>query len=532
MPELSYLLSPSDRAKLSMQVGIPLGDGRMMRGGRVLSATDAANAEATRARTAAFSQQTGQYADRSANVNPNQAGAQAYARYMQGAAPQAGQMGQVRQPSATAGQVAGPQPAADILNRARLMAQYQGQGVNAPQPAAPQPPPGIQMAVGPNISTAPTYLPYGSIGAQRASGEYTVDTGSGAPATFASEQAARQNYLFPASGAPTGQLIAPQTDIQPIPEAPGPGATAPTSAIQPAATRAQPVPGFLGGGYTPQQINAMAPEQRSALVAFNAEQAEARAPQEVKLQTARSQDAAGNPIEVSYDQFGREISRGPVRPTASTTINTGAGGETEAEKVVGKDEGEKFVGLADSAERAAEATANLDKVRQLYASGAYSGPGANVATRLKQIGATLGLVDAASAATQDELQAELAKGVLTSTKEFFKGMGALSNLEGAKAESAVANLSRTPEGNLRILEWQNANAPTIIEGNRLKEEARAAGKSISEANAIARKFMRANYKKLSSIPASPAASAQPAGTESAAAPSASPDIEAILNKYR
>ena len=556
MADLFSTLSPRDRQNLGRNLGITLPDGRKFKNGVLISAQDAANTEGTRARDAAFSLQTGPYG-RQDGPNPNEAGAKAYAQYMglpaNGASPAGGAKGQQAQAvsgASGAAPVAGqPSPYEDLLNRARLGQATYNSGKAAPisgtpsvQPnaglpsATPIPPSAPSKAGGTATFTMPDGVErvYGGIGGDGIRRDFPSGSsvsGGQSPAMLPIPQPYNPNasasYTRPDGTTRTlnaqdlGNL--PPTQGFGFPESPASADQQATYARQLAAPtngiNGAPAPDLLRPRSV-EEINAMSPVQRAALVQFTNEQKAANAPKEVKVQSYRSQDAKGNPIEVSVDQYGREVGKGPVRPTSTTNIISEKG-EGEAEKVVGKAEGEFFTGLAESADKAAEATSNLEKIRTLYGENAYSGPLATTATKLKQIGATLGIIDANSAATQDQLQAELAKGVLTSTKEFFKGMGALSNLEGAKAESAVANLSRTPEGNLRILEWQNANAPTIIEGNRLKEAARAEGKSITEANSIARKFMRENYKKLSEIKAdstpspatsSPAASPAPAIT--------------------
>jgi hypothetical protein len=539
MADLSSLLSPADRAKLARQVGITLEDGRVLKGGRILSAQDAANSAATRARDAAFTSQTGPNADRSGAVNPDQAGKQAYESYLQrfSQAPQAQMPAQA--PMAGGSAQAGGQsggPAMDLLNRARLMAQYQG--APAAQAPAPAPVGGISVAAGPNMSTN-TGLPAGSIGFARKDGSFTVQqAGGAAPQQFANEGAARQQFAGQAAG-------------------PMPGMNAPAMpSMPPASGGASPVPAFLqgGAGYSPQQINAMSPDQRTALVAFNQEQAAAT--QTAPELTVSSLEEAKQKFGQEYDYKlspraggGFKVDGLSPRATPVRDVQTPAEiGASEAQKGViariNKQTEEEVANAANTQQTLEE----INTTRQAISSGAMTGAGQQVINTF--VGGLARVPGVGQFFEEKKVMNDIAtKGFASFAVEAAQriaGQGQVTEKERELVAATVPQITDNKasiEFGLSYMEaviarrQEYANLLQDVQ-TRLADNQITAGEAAKLTNKT--RFLQENpidVKALFSAATSKSAAAptQATGAQSpAAAQSAatSPDIEAILSKYR
>jgi hypothetical protein len=191
------------------------------------------------------------------------------------------------------------------------------------------------------------------------------------------------------------------------------------------------------------------------------------------------------------------------KPTTTTNIiNTPENkGEIAAEEVIGKSIGEQYNAIGSAADISEKSALTLDRVKSLYDQGAYTGAGVGLVSGLGKFAATIGL-NVPEQASQDQLEQVLQEGALARTRELFKGTGSLSNLEGSKGEQTVANLSRTPVGNIKILEWQSRNAPVLRAADDLKISLREKGMKPEKIVSEVRKYVKDNYIKLNDVTSS------------------------------
>ena len=182
------------------------------------------------------------------------------------------------------------------------------------------------------------------------------------------------------------------------------------------------------------------------------------------------------------------------KQSGSPTTNVNMG-ENSAEKAIGEEAGAIYNAIGSAADSAEGSQQRLDLAKKLYAQGATSGAGAGFIGFAKNVLASAG-IDVPSEASQAQLEQMLKSGALARTKELYKGMGSLSNLEGKNAEGTVANLSRTEKGNIQILEWEAANAPMLRAADDLKLKLRSEKMPIEKINAEVKSFVRKNYHKI------------------------------------
>ncbi|NBW22731.1 MAG: hypothetical protein EBR82_83780, partial [Caulobacteraceae bacterium] len=239
----------------------------------------------------------------------------------------------------------------------------------------------------------------------------------------------------------------------------------------PAANRAAML---LQQGYTPSQVVA-------AQELFGKSEAQRAGTEKTIAEASSVGKKAPTPFSVSYNAFKAQYPNATPeqelafiqqnaalnRPTTNIINTPENSGKKAAEEGIGKAVSEQYIAIGSAADSAENAASTLNRVKDLYKQGAYSGTGANIVSSLKSLAASLGY-DTKDATTQDQLNQILQENALMRTRELFKGLGSLSNLEGQKAESTVANLSRTPEGNVKILEWQSRNAPVLRAADDLK----------------------------------------------------------------
>lgn len=327
----------------------------------MVSAQDAAQTDATGAMNAGYAAQTGQFANRSPAIDPRMMGQNAYNAQMshnfQASGYSSSQGGpQMPMQSVQGGQAgpaggaqvgAMPQPSAydDMLNSARLKQPLFQPGGGAMQPSNAAP-----------IASPAPYNP--NAVAQIGGRTFGGPTGEAFPTP--------QGYGFPEAPATQGQQAAFTAQTQPA-----------------------PAPDLLRDRTT-AEIAAMTPMQRAGLVQFKQEQAaataakaKADAPKPIKLQSYRSQDDQGNPIEVTVDDFGNPVGKGPVRDTPKTNINVGEGIAGAAFK--------DFQKKRDAVVTAQEGIANIDAaIGEIETGNAFSGAGANFKLQGAKIAQFLG----------------------------------------------------------------------------------------------------------------------------------------------
>lgn len=196
--------------------------------------------------------------------------------------------------------------------------------------------------------------------------------------------------------------------------------------------------------------------------------------------------------------------------TAAKTNISVDKGANKAEEVIGEAAGNQYQAWQEQADAAQNSKRLYEDVSNLYKEGGYSGVGADAVSFFKGIAASAG-INIEDAKTQDQLAAKLATASLERTRALYKGMGALSNLEGAKAEKTFASLSKTPAGNLAILRYEAANAPILEQALELRDQLRdkyqADPRAVEKINKEVRAFVQKNYRKLEDVASSELANA-------------------------
>jgi len=421
MADLSFLLSPQDRQKLSRQVGITLDDGRKFRGGVMVSAQDAANTAATGARDAAFSAQTGQYATQG-GVNPNKAGAQAYSAYM-GQTP----VGQMAAKSAAGGMNPAPAPAQmgatpqpspyeDMLNRARLTQQS-------------------FQAVG---------------GAQQASVAAPAPYNPDAVASFKLPDGSTRQFggVGPVQGQPPQPFPAAQGFGNPEMPASQAQQTAFTAQTQPA-----PTPDLLRPRTT-AEIAKMTPQQRAGLVQFGQEQKQqALAGRQAEAEISKTQAQSNRQPDLSFqeqnvqaqiqaeqEKLGRALTTAErakvfdqVATSASPTGNPNAKLQADSVKARMEEERALYKNSIASASFAKQA-------EQAIAAGAKTGTFAGLVGRLKTLGESIGAGDF-GASEQSIAQKGLAGLQATGVRAIMQGLGSMSNADREFATSSLPTIT-------------------------------------------------------------------------------------------
>lgn len=147
-------------------------------------------------------------------------------------------------------------------------------------------------------------------------------------------------------------------------------------------------------------------------------------------------------------QYAKELAEaGASKTSVSTNIQSG---EKEFDKAVGKDYGETFVGINKGARDSVGALNNLNLMEKITQDpNFYSGTGGEAVTRAKQLAASLGITDAASAAPNELFKKISQKSVLDAAGGSL-GAG-FSNADRSFLEGTVANIGNTPEGNRQII---------------------------------------------------------------------------------
>jgi len=206
-----------------------------------------------------------------------------------------------------------------------------------------------------------------------------------------------------------------------------------------------------------------------------------------------------NPTPQQEKSFVDEYLASTKASSNTTIVNTPENkGETATEEFIGKAIGEQYISIGSSADAADKSALTLDRVKSLYEQGAYTGVGSGLVSGLGKFASTIGLM-VPEQASQDQLEQILQEGALVRTRELFKGTGSLSNLEGSKGEQTVANLSRTPAGNIKILEWEARNAPVLRAADELKITLREKGVKPEKIVSEVRKYVKDNYIKLEDV---------------------------------
>lgn len=381
MPDISFL-SQSDRAKLARTIGVPIGDGRVFRNGTVVSAEDAQRTEMDRARNSLLSQQTSGYRQSQEMLQREQSRmGKPSPQFLAPQAPAQPAQSQPQAPQAPGAPQGAPSPL--MLAQANLIQSYQSQ-----QPAPqqnPQPSPGILAAAGPNISSAPTGQPQGSVGFQRADGSYSVQGANGAQQSFGSEQAANTFYQFGANG---GVQTPGQPAIAPAPS--------PAFMPQPQQAQAPAQPTLANKTYSPQEISRMSPEQVLTRDAFDQQNAaKTQQSQQLKAQSGyASQEealAAGNKAK----QPGQAVQ---VEPTGKGGFTFKVVQESKAPQT-NVSVGEGLIGKAYSGYEksrndivaADETLSTLDEaVKEIESGKAFTGTGAQFKLQGAKIAQLLG----------------------------------------------------------------------------------------------------------------------------------------------
>jgi hypothetical protein len=187
-----------------------------------------------------------------------------------------------------------------------------------------------------------------------------------------------------------------------------------------------------------------------------------------------------------------------TRPTTNIVNTPENKGEAAFEETLNKSLAEQFIQIGSAADAAEQSAVRLDRVKALYDQGAYTGVGAELISGLGRLAANFGY-NVPKQASQDQLEQILQEGALARTRELFKGSGSLSNLEGAKGEQTVANLARTPAGNIKILEWEARNAPVLRAADELKLSLREQNVKPEKIISEVKKYVRNNYIKLEDV---------------------------------
>jgi hypothetical protein len=525
MADLSFLLSPQDRAKLGRQVGIMLPDGRRFQRGVLTSAQDAAQTNATSAMNAGYSAQTGEFANRSPAIDPRQMGKDAYNAQMSqhwqangyGAAPQ--QVGgpmQPQNPVAQLGQMPAmpqPSPYEDMLNRARLTQQtYQAGG-------------GVQQA--PAIAPIATPAPLNP--------NATAQIGD---RTF---------------GGPTGEAFPAAQGVG----FPGAPATADQKAAFTAQTQAAPAPDLLRPRST-AEIAAMTPAQRAGLVQFGQEQAQQS--YQTRLQDATiakvQSDAQPQPrntplgvqaaeanIAAQEQSLGRALTAAERADAINQALRSGSqAGDPEASARI-KLLSDDLAKTPDAADAARSLIGNIANLERKLDEGLKTGRLESLKTDAMGVANALGIpIDEAALGNRETAQAIFGQFLL----EFFaKTKGAITERENALFASLGPQFNKSPAANKELIGLVKERLQLDLDVGKVYRDGLAKGDSLATI-AAKQQELRAKYEvkyddrlnkletQFGASPAATQSAATPASQAPAAAPASTiaPNIEALLQKYR
>ena len=274
--QFAGLLPDKERQKFINAQGLDMGDGRVFKRGVIVSAADSMRSQADQMRNSLLDQQTLAYRAPLEALQREQQRMQANAPQNPGAFLSPGAPAQTGSLTSAVSAASAPAPGVQspagvdpvMMARAFLTQQYQQAN---PAPAVPPSVPntGISVAAGPNISTAPTGLPQGSVGYQNAQGQFVVQAPQGpgmGTSTFPNQAAAVNAFAGQPQmqAAPTGPVNAPAFLSQPqqVPAAPSTPAAAPTLANK---------------TYSPQELAQMTPTQLLSRAAYDQQNAAAAA---------------------------------------------------------------------------------------------------------------------------------------------------------------------------------------------------------------------------------------------------------------
>lgn len=200
------------------------------------------------------------------------------------------------------------------------------------------------------------------------------------------------------------------------------------------------IPRLIRAGYTDEAAKlasiqkSLSPESSADLQAYN---------------LYSKQETAAGRTPMPFLPFKTKLAEaGATRVNNSTSVTNS--GEKEFDKAVGKDYGETFVGINKAARDSVGALNNLNLMEKITQDpNFYSGAGGEAVTKAKQLAASLGIADAATAAPNELFKKISQKSVLDAAGGSL-GAG-FSNADRSFLEGTVANIGNTPEGNRQII---------------------------------------------------------------------------------
>lgn len=252
-------------------------------------------------------------------------------------------------------------------------------------------------------------------------------------------QAPSGNFLSQLGGRISG-AVSSLTGGEPAPTpAPTPAPSSPAAAPGGPDLQAA-IPRLIRAGYTDEAAKlatiqkALSPESSADLQAYNLYQ---------------KQEIAAGRTPMPFLPFKTKLAEaGATRVNNSTSVTNS--GEKEFDKAVGKDYGETFVGINKAARDSVGALNNLNLMEKITSDpNFYSGAGGEAVTKAKQLAASLGIADAATAAPNELFKKISQKSVLDAAGGSLGG--GFSNADRSFLEGTVANIGNTPEGNRQII---------------------------------------------------------------------------------
>lgn len=161
----------------------------------------------------------------------------------------------------------------------------------------------------------------------------------------------------------------------------------------------------------------------------------------------RAQAAGLQPGTPEFNEFMLSGGREPM-----VNVNVGPT-ETEYDKVIGKQYGERFVALQDDAAKAQSALGTLDSMEQaINDPNFYSGAAGETVLQLRRVAASLGFSDPEKITSMEQFNAQAKQAALDAMGGSL-GTG-FSNADRDFVVEQVPNLGNTPEGNRRLIEVQ------------------------------------------------------------------------------
>lgn len=204
----------------------------------------------------------------------------------------------------------------------------------------------------------------------------------------------------------------------------------------------------------------------------------------------------GQPIQVTVDQLtGRRLGSGPkqqpkyvLTPEEQVTV----AGQTEGAKKDAELASVFVNSVPDAAEVAQGTLSNISEIEKLYAAGTKSGFGQDFLNGASALGLRLGLVKPGVVADQQELGKLLAGNALQFAREVMKGTGAVSDFERRKVDQASADLGKSPEANLRIMQLSKAVAERAQDMELKRQELVDGGKNTMQIAEQLRRWRSSN----------------------------------------